>query len=196
MWLCCSDRLRQTEECWRNLSSPQPCGCRLCRQAKRETRCLPLFPTCRMNVLATNNESYLKTCRYSKEHPYCPIFLLGNIVRWAGNDFQEMALEVGVPFELVFLLAVLLAGWLRRATGDCPGLPIQAQGKTEMLFLKIMLVPFILSLGNGRQENVSFLEELERVVFCYLELPPWIVTAINENRVRSLFQTRVVCSVL
>ncbi|XP_042685927.1 P2X purinoceptor 5 isoform X3 [Centrocercus urophasianus] len=50
----------------------------------------------KMNVLATNNESYLKTCRYSKEHPYCPIFLLGNIVRWAGNDFQEMALEGGV----------------------------------------------------------------------------------------------------
>lgn len=74
-------------------------------------------------MLATNNESYLKTCHYSMEHPYCPIFLLGNIVRWTGNNFQEMALEVGVPFELVFLqLAVLLAGWLRRATCDCPGI--------------------------------------------------------------------------
>ncbi|XP_021271201.1 P2X purinoceptor 5 isoform X4 [Numida meleagris] len=55
----------------------------------------PKFKFSKMNVLATN-ESYLKTCRYSTEHPYCPIFLLGNIVRWAGNDFQEMALEGGV----------------------------------------------------------------------------------------------------
>ncbi|XP_064022634.1 P2X purinoceptor 5 isoform X3 [Pogoniulus pusillus] len=50
----------------------------------------------KVNVLATTNESYLKSCRYSTEHPYCPIFLLGNIVRWAGSDFQEMALEGGV----------------------------------------------------------------------------------------------------
>lgn len=60
-----------------------------------------LFPTCRMNVLATDNESYLKTCRYSQEHPYCPIFVLGNIVRWAGGNFQEMASEVGEPLGLV-----------------------------------------------------------------------------------------------
>lgn len=59
-------------------------------------------------MLATDNESYLKSCRYSTEHPYCPIFLLGNIVRWAGSDFHEMALEVGVFFQL----AVLLTGWL------------------------------------------------------------------------------------
>uniref|UniRef100_A0A8C9GCI7 P2X purinoceptor n=1 Tax=Pavo cristatus TaxID=9049 RepID=A0A8C9GCI7_PAVCR len=56
----------------------------------------PKFKFSKMNVLATNNESYLKSCHYSTEHPYCPIFLLGNIVRWAGNDFQEMALEGGV----------------------------------------------------------------------------------------------------
>lgn len=67
------------------------------------TRWISFFPTCRMNVLATNNESYLKSCRYSTEHPYCPIFLLGNIVQWAGSDFQEMALEVGVPLRLVWL---------------------------------------------------------------------------------------------
>lgn len=51
-------------------------------------------------MLATDNESYLKGCRYSQEHPYCPIFVLGNIVRWAGADFQEMASEVGVPLGL------------------------------------------------------------------------------------------------
>ncbi|KAM6239022.1 P2X purinoceptor 5 isoform 1-T1 [Spheniscus humboldti] len=56
----------------------------------------PRFKFSKMNVLATDNESYLKSCRYSTEHPYCPIFLLGDIVRWAGSDFQEMALEGGV----------------------------------------------------------------------------------------------------
>lgn len=62
-----------------------------------------LFPLCRMNVLATNDASYLKTCRYSQEHPYCPIFVLGNIVRWAGGDFQEMASEVGESLGLLCL---------------------------------------------------------------------------------------------
>ncbi|NXU23546.1 P2RX5 protein, partial [Thalassarche chlororhynchos] len=56
----------------------------------------PKFKFSKMNVLPTDNESYLKSCHYSKENPYCPIFLLGNIVRWAGSDFQEMALEGGV----------------------------------------------------------------------------------------------------
>ncbi|XP_041338724.1 P2X purinoceptor 5 isoform X3 [Pyrgilauda ruficollis] len=56
----------------------------------------PKFKFSKMNVLATNNESYLKSCRYSQEHPYCPIFVLGNIVRWAGGNFQEMASEGGV----------------------------------------------------------------------------------------------------
>ncbi|XP_071431336.1 P2X purinoceptor 5 isoform X1 [Pithys albifrons albifrons] len=56
----------------------------------------PKFKFSKMNVLATDNESYLKTCRYSAEHPYCPIFVLGNIVRWAGGDFQEMASGGGV----------------------------------------------------------------------------------------------------
>ncbi|XP_068512077.1 P2X purinoceptor 5 isoform X3 [Anas acuta] len=56
----------------------------------------PKFKFSKMNVLVTDNESYLKSCRYSTEHPYCPIFLLGNIVRWAGSDFHEMALEGGV----------------------------------------------------------------------------------------------------
>ncbi|XP_071620999.1 P2X purinoceptor 5 isoform X6 [Heliangelus exortis] len=56
----------------------------------------PKFKFSKVNVLATDNKSYLKSCRYSTEHPYCPIFVLGNIVRWAGSDFQEMALEGGV----------------------------------------------------------------------------------------------------
>ncbi|NWI23690.1 P2RX5 protein, partial [Sula dactylatra] len=56
----------------------------------------PKFKFSKMNVLATDDESYLKSCRYSTEHPYCPIFILGNIIKWAGSDFQEMALEGGV----------------------------------------------------------------------------------------------------
>ncbi|XP_036251019.1 P2X purinoceptor 5 isoform X1 [Molothrus ater] len=56
----------------------------------------PKFKFSKMNVLATDNESYLKSCRYSQEHPYCPIFVLGNIVRWAGGDFQDMASQGGV----------------------------------------------------------------------------------------------------
>ncbi|KFW80084.1 P2X purinoceptor 5 isoform X2 [Phalacrocorax carbo] len=56
----------------------------------------PKFNFSKTNVLATNDESYLKSCRYSTEHRYCPIFILGNIVKWAGSDFQEMALEGGV----------------------------------------------------------------------------------------------------
>lgn len=63
-------------------------------------------------MLATDNESYLKSCRYSTEHPYCPIFLLGDIVRWAGSDFQEMASEVGVPLRLL-----CLPSWLYRSLG-------------------------------------------------------------------------------
>ncbi|NWI95553.1 P2RX5 protein, partial [Pitta sordida] len=57
----------------------------------------PKFGFSKMNVLATNNESYLKTCRYdTKKHPYCPIFHLGYIVHQAGGNFQEMASEGGV----------------------------------------------------------------------------------------------------
>lgn len=72
-----------------------------------------MFPIsyCRMNVLATDNESYLKTCRYSQEHPYCPIFVLGDIVRWAGGNFQEMASEVGEPLGLLCLPSWLIAPW-------------------------------------------------------------------------------------
>lgn len=73
-----------------------------------------------MNVLATDNESYLKTCRYSQEHPYCPIFVLGNIVRWAGGNFQEMASEVGMPLGLVCPPSWLTALW-EAARGHCPG---------------------------------------------------------------------------
>ncbi|XP_053864229.1 P2X purinoceptor 5 isoform X2 [Malaclemys terrapin pileata] len=48
------------------------------------------------NVLNTDNDSYLKHCHYSAQHLYCPIFHLGKLVSWAGNNFQDMASEGGV----------------------------------------------------------------------------------------------------
>lgn len=54
----------------------------------------PAFPflTWRSNVLPTTNSTYLKTCRYDKEHhPYCPIFLVGDVINRTGYNFQDMA---------------------------------------------------------------------------------------------------------
>lgn len=56
-----------------------------------------LLPVCRTNVLKTNDDFYLKSCHYSPKNLYCPIFRLGNLVSWAGSNFQEMALEVQTP---------------------------------------------------------------------------------------------------
>ncbi|KAM3936376.1 P2X purinoceptor 5 isoform 3-T3 [Leptodactylus fuscus] len=56
----------------------------------------PKFKFSKTNILNTDDDSFLKTCRYSKENHYCPIFYLGKIVSWSGNNFQEMALEGGV----------------------------------------------------------------------------------------------------
>ncbi|XP_026184795.1 P2X purinoceptor 5 isoform X2 [Mastacembelus armatus] len=48
------------------------------------------------NVLETSDDSYLKSCSYDREnHPYCPIFRLGDLVSWAGHDFQDMAVKGG-----------------------------------------------------------------------------------------------------
>ncbi|XP_041657681.1 P2X purinoceptor 5-like isoform X2 [Cheilinus undulatus] len=52
----------------------------------------PKFAFSKSNVLETNDNSYLKKCRYDEElHPYCPIFRLGDITRRAGYNFQDMA---------------------------------------------------------------------------------------------------------
>ncbi|XP_028663019.2 P2X purinoceptor 5 isoform X1 [Erpetoichthys calabaricus] len=57
----------------------------------------PNFKFAKSNVLDTSNNSYLKSCQYDKIHsPYCPIFRLGDAVRWTGHDFQDMAKEGGV----------------------------------------------------------------------------------------------------
>lgn len=58
------------------------------------TDLLSLFPY-RRNILPTINSTYLKNCIYdSKTDPFCPIFRLGKIVEAAGQNFQEMAVEV------------------------------------------------------------------------------------------------------
>lgn len=118
-----------------------------------------------MNVLATNNDSYLKSCRYSMEHPYCPIFLLGNIVQWAGSDFQEMASEVGLPLGSCVFLAGCTALWVavRRATADCPG---NCLLYTVQWMLKVKLFPFIPPPGNGRQGDVGTAEQMVGSVIC------------------------------
>ena len=49
----------------------------------------------RSNVLDTSDDTYLKRCLYDKvDHPYCPIFRLGDVVSLTGNSFQDMAVKV------------------------------------------------------------------------------------------------------
>ncbi|KAK1882659.1 P2X purinoceptor 5 [Dissostichus eleginoides] len=56
----------------------------------------PKFEFSKSNVLETPDDSYLKRCSYDKEeHLYCPMFRLGDLVSWTGNDFQEMAVQGG-----------------------------------------------------------------------------------------------------
>lgn len=56
----------------------------------------PKFEFSKSNVLDTSNDSYLKRCSYDREdHPYCPIFRLGDLVSWTGHDFQDMAVKGG-----------------------------------------------------------------------------------------------------
>ncbi|XP_077403800.1 P2X purinoceptor 5 isoform X2 [Vanacampus margaritifer] len=52
----------------------------------------PKFEFSKANVLETADDSYLKRCTFDQvDHPYCPIFRLGDLVKWAGHDFQDMA---------------------------------------------------------------------------------------------------------
>uniref|UniRef100_A0A4W4ELQ3 P2X purinoceptor n=1 Tax=Electrophorus electricus TaxID=8005 RepID=A0A4W4ELQ3_ELEEL len=56
----------------------------------------PKFDFSKSNVLGTTNNTYLKTCTYDEvHHPYCPIFRVGDLVRWTGHRFQEMAVKGG-----------------------------------------------------------------------------------------------------
>ncbi|TRY94440.1 hypothetical protein DNTS_011366 [Danionella cerebrum] len=63
----------------------------------------PKFGFSKSNVLPTSNSTYLKTCKYDKDHhPYCPIFLVGDMINWTGFHFQDLAAKggsVGVGIE-------------------------------------------------------------------------------------------------
>lgn len=54
-----------------------------------------LYHLLRSNVLETADDSFLKECSFDKErNAYCPIFRLGDLTRWSGYDFQDMAAKV------------------------------------------------------------------------------------------------------
>ncbi|XP_049599589.1 P2X purinoceptor 5 isoform X2 [Syngnathus scovelli] len=56
----------------------------------------PKFEFSKSNVLDTADDSYLKRCSYDQvDHPYCPIFRLGDLIKRAGHDFQDMASKGG-----------------------------------------------------------------------------------------------------
>lgn len=55
----------------------------------------PAFSYIRRNILPWMNEAYLKSCD-RKQDPLCPIFRVGDMVREAGENFQELAVEGGV----------------------------------------------------------------------------------------------------
>uniref|UniRef100_A0A673KKX6 P2X purinoceptor n=1 Tax=Sinocyclocheilus rhinocerous TaxID=307959 RepID=A0A673KKX6_9TELE len=63
----------------------------------------PKFAFSKSNVLPTTNSTYLKMCRYDKDHhPYCPIFLVGDVINWTGYSFQDLATKggsIGVGIE-------------------------------------------------------------------------------------------------
>uniref|UniRef100_A0A8C6NXS6 P2X purinoceptor n=1 Tax=Nothobranchius furzeri TaxID=105023 RepID=A0A8C6NXS6_NOTFU len=62
----------------------------------------PKFEFSKSNVLETSDESYLKTCSYDKEnHPYCPIFRLGDLVSSTGHAYQDMAAKGGTIGVLI-----------------------------------------------------------------------------------------------
>ncbi|XP_046876033.1 P2X purinoceptor 5 [Hypomesus transpacificus] len=63
----------------------------------------PKFEFSKSNVLDTSDDTYLKRCLYDKvDHPYCPIFRLGDVVSLTGNSFQDMAVKggsIGIQIE-------------------------------------------------------------------------------------------------
>ncbi|XP_072288792.1 P2X purinoceptor 7 [Eucyclogobius newberryi] len=55
----------------------------------------PAFNYIRRNILPWMNESYLQTCAH-RHDALCPIFRLGDIVKEAGENFHQLAVEGGV----------------------------------------------------------------------------------------------------
>lgn len=57
----------------------------------------PKFNIRRRNILDTNNKTYLQGCHYHpKTNPSCPVFVLGEIIAEAGENYDTMAVKGGV----------------------------------------------------------------------------------------------------
>uniref|UniRef100_A0A6J0U2A5 P2X purinoceptor n=1 Tax=Pogona vitticeps TaxID=103695 RepID=A0A6J0U2A5_9SAUR len=54
------------------------------------------FNISRTNTLETADDSYFKSCRYDAlESPYCPVFQIHDMIKAAGESFEELALWGG-----------------------------------------------------------------------------------------------------
>lgn len=50
----------------------------------------------RGNFLSTITDDYIKRCNFDKvNNTYCPIFRVGDVVRYAEQDFSKLADKVG-----------------------------------------------------------------------------------------------------
>lgn len=67
----------------------------------KHSRAMGLFY--RRNILPKMNSTYLRSCDRGNDS-LCPIFRLGDVVRQAGENFSEMAIEVG---SCVFFLPLV-----------------------------------------------------------------------------------------
>ena len=55
----------------------------------------------RRNILENANKTYLQQCIYDAEKdPFCPIFRLGDIVKSAGENYSEVAVQVRIKIQL------------------------------------------------------------------------------------------------
>ena len=49
----------------------------------------------RRNIIDNATSNYLASCIYNpKINPYCPVFRIGDIVRWSGSKYDQVAIEV------------------------------------------------------------------------------------------------------
>uniref|UniRef100_A0A4X2M009 Purinergic receptor P2X 6 n=1 Tax=Vombatus ursinus TaxID=29139 RepID=A0A4X2M009_VOMUR len=57
----------------------------------------PKFNVFKTNTLETLDNTYFKSCRYDALFsPFCPVFRVGDVVKAAGGDFEDLALSGGV----------------------------------------------------------------------------------------------------
>nr|CAH0108652.1 unnamed protein product [Daphnia galeata] len=51
----------------------------------------------RRNIMEDANKTYLQTCNFNQERdPFCPVFRIGDIVSFAGENFTQLAVRGGV----------------------------------------------------------------------------------------------------